>query len=198
MSARTKLTSSGNGNSNYSFIKDENLDLLQENKENLTNPIRIWMSKIQGRGTSKFMWWYIDRDNVKIEDFWLQSKKVMVDARGNALSHGKGNGFNNIPQICDKDMMGFSCYMIFPEVERERDLLLIKSLFMTKTARFLMSITQTGLGVCGFENIPDYIELAKLLPEDELFTDEWFYKTFDFSEGLINEIETRVSPKVEK
>ena len=44
----------------------------------------------------------------------------------------------------------------------------------------------------------DYIELAKLLPKDELFTDEWFYKAFDFSEGLINEIETRVSENVEK
>ena len=52
---------------------------------------------------------------------------------------------------------------------------------MTKTARYLMCITQDSLHVRGFENIPDYIELAKLLPEDQLFTDEWFYKTFDFN-----------------
>jgi hypothetical protein len=55
-----------------------------------------------------------------------------------------------------------------------------------------------SLHVRGFENIPDYLELAKLLPEDELFTDKWFYKTFDFSKELIEDIETRVSPKVEK
>ena len=69
---------------------------------------------------------------------------------------------------------------------------------MTKTARFLMCIKQRDRCCMGFECIPDYLELAKLLPEDKLFTDEWFYKTFDFSEGLINEIETRVSPKVDK
>ena len=88
-------------------------------------------------------------------------------------------------------------FLLFQKL-RERELQLIRSLFMTKTARYLMCITQDSLHVRGFENIPDYIELAKLLPEDALFTDEWFYKTFDFSEGLINEIETRVSPKVEK
>ena len=69
---------------------------------------------------------------------------------------------------------------------------------MTKTARFLMCILQRERLCMGFECIPDYLELAKLLPENELFTDEWFYKTFDFSKELINEIETRVSPKVDK
>ena len=69
---------------------------------------------------------------------------------------------------------------------------------MTKTARYLMSITQKSLYVMGFENIPDYKELAKLLPEDELFTDEWFYKTFDFSEDLISEIESRLCVIIEK
>ena len=61
-----------------------------------------------------------------------------------------------------------------------------------------LGITQKTLLVRGFENIPDYLELAKLLPDNELFTDNWFYKTFDFSTKLINEIETHVSEKIEK
>jgi len=188
-----------NGTNNYGHIKDRNLDLIFDTPDNMKNPVKIWISKTQGRGESKFMWYFVEKDNlINIDPIIYTSRKVAIDGRGNALAHGKGNGFNNIPHICERDQFAFSHILVFPEVERERDLLLIKSLFMTKTARFLMSITQTGLGVCGFENIPDYLELAKLLPEDELFTDEWFYKTFDFSEGLINEIETRVSPKVDK
>ena len=110
----------------------------------------------------------------------------------------KGNIINNLPQICDRSVTGNAVFFVVPKTEIERELQLIKSLFMTKTARYLMCITQDSLHVRGFENIPDYLELAKLLPEDKLFTDDWFYKTFDFSEGLINEIETRVSPKVNK
>jgi hypothetical protein len=69
---------------------------------------------------------------------------------------------------------------------------------MTKTARFLMSLTGKGLCTMGFENIPDYVELAKLLPTDQLFTDDWFYKTFKFSQPLIDYIEAHVSEKIEK
>lgn len=87
-------------------------------------------------------------------------------------------------------------YMVFPENDTDRDLQLLQSLFITKTARYLMTITQKGIGVCGFENIPDYTELEKLLPADQLFTDQWFYNTFQFSENLIKEIESTISEMI--
>lgn len=78
----------------------------------------------------------------------------------------------------------------------ERDLALIVSLFLTKTARYLMSITQKGLHVRGFENIPDYKELEKQFEDPlMLFHDQWFYDHFKFSKELIDEVETRVSDK---
>lgn len=180
---------------------------LHDSAYNLVNPIKIWTSKASGKGNSKYEWYFIEKDQLKQTDEKVFStRKVMLDKKGHAITHGKGNVINNLPQICDRNCTGDNVLWIFPnkitdrQTDRQTDryLLLLKSLFMTKTARYLMCITQKSLYVRGFENIPDYIELAKLLPEDKLFTDEWFYKTFDFSEGLINEIETRVSPKVDK
>ena len=122
----------------------------------------------------------------------------MITSHGHSCAAVKGNVFNNNPQICDKYSTAVDVLWFYPAHDTDRELELIKSLFMTKTARLLMCIKQRDRYCMGFECIPDYLELAKLLPEDELFTDEWFYKTFDFSECLINEIETRVSPKVDK
>lgn len=183
------------GGYNKSLLADK----LQDTIENLKEPIKIWASKGFGKGESKFSWYFIEKDLlIDPEPNIFKTRKVMLDSKGHAIAHGKGNVINNLPVICDRNVTGNAVFFVIPKTERERELQLIKSLFMTKTARYLMCITQDSLHVRGFENIPDYIELAKLLPEDELFTDEWFYKTFDFSEGLINEIETRVSPKVEK
>jgi len=199
MQCRVRGDLNTNGTHAYGYIINKDTSLIKDTDENMIEPVKVWISKTQGRGNAKFTWYFIEKSNLlDIDSYLYHSKKVAIDGRGHSLGHGKGNGFNNLPQICERNQIAFGNILVFPEVERDRDLLLIKSLFMTKTARFLMSITQTGLGVCGFENVPDYLELAKLLPEDELFTDEWFYKTFDFSEGLINEIETRVSPKVDK
>lgn len=190
------------------FIKNKDIDTyILTSPEGLDDYCKIWASKTFGKGGAKYDWYYIDKSNIVNLDIKpFMCKKLMISATGHSIAHGKGNGFNNIPQIIDEKSIGFSAWFLksyklsseINKINEDHNLILLKSLFMTKTARFLMSITQSGLFVCGFENIPDYLELAKLLPENELFTDEWFYKTFDFSEGLINEIETKVSPKVEK
>ena len=145
----------------------------------LNEPIKIWTSKTSGKGASKYSWYYIEKSDLKkIDDILFSTRRVMLDKKGHAIAQGKGNVINNIPQIYNKDAVGNSVLRIFPEKvsNTDRQLLLLRSLFMTKTARYLMSITQKSLYVRGFENIPDYKELAKLLPEDELFADECFIR----------------------
>jgi len=190
----------------YGFNKKENADKVHSSPLGLKEPIKVWASIGFGKGSSKYNWYWIEKsDLINPPEILFSTKKVMIDMKGNAIAHGKGNVINNIPIICDKNVTGDKVYWFFPNKiaskqasKQDRDLELIKSLFMTKTARYLMCITQKSLVVSGFENIPDYKELEKLLPENEVFTDEWFYKTFNFSDELINEIETRVSPKIDK
>ena len=187
------------GSGEYGYNNFSHMQFLRETKDNMKEPIAIYASMTTGKGTAKYDWYWIEKsDLTDIPDYLFSTRKVMLDKKGHAIAHGKGNVINNLPQICDRLTTGHRVLFVYPKNDTDRELQLIKSLFMTKTARYLMCITQKSLCVRGFENIPDYIELAKLLPEDQLFTDEWFYKTFDFSEGLINEIETRVSPKVDK
>ena len=182
----------------FSFLDEESLATIKESNIGMIEPIKVWATITSGRGNAKYGWYYIEKTNIKhIADYQFLSRKVMLDKKGNSIAHGKGNVINNIPQICDKFVYGVNVLWVIPKNDTDRELELIKSLFMTKTARYLMCIKQKSLCVDGFENIPDYIELAKNLPEDELFTDKWFYKTFDFSKELINEIETRVSVKTE-
>ena len=187
------------GSDKFNYLDEDSIKHIQISNANMNEPIKVWATMTSGKGSAKYNWYYIDKKYIKnIADFQFTTRKVMLDKKGHAIAHGKGNVINNLPQICDRNTYGVNVLWVVPKHESERELQLIKSLFMTKTARYLMCITQKSLYVAGFENIPDYIELVKLLPDDELFTDKWFYKTFDFSEGLINEIETRVSPKVEK
>ena len=190
---------SGVGNNIFGFSKDKNGDKVKESSAGMKNPVKCWANLSQEMRKGKFSWYYIELDDLlDYPDYLFSSRKVMITAVGNGIYGGKGNVINNLPQICDAKSTGSGILWIFPKNNNDRELNLIKSLFMTKTARYLMSIKQKGRFVNGFDCVPDYLELAKLLPEDALFTDEWFYKTFNFSEGLINEIETRVSPKVEK
>jgi len=187
------------GSGEYGYINGDQINMLKESNIGMKEPIKIWASKTTGKGSAKYDWYYIEKDNLTfIPDYLFKSRKVMLDKKGHAIAHGKGNVINNIPQICDKNSTGHRVLFVYPKNDIDRELELIKSLFITKTVRYLMCITQKSLYVRGFENIPDYLELAKLLPEDKLFTDEWFYKTFDFSDELINDIETRVSEKIEK
>ena len=187
------------GSGEYGYNNFSHMQFLKKTKNNMKEPIAIYASMTTGKGSAKYDWYWIEKsDLTNIPDYLFSSRKVMLDKKGNAISHGKGNVINNIPQIVDKYTTGHRVLFVYPKHDTDRELELIKSLFMTKTARYLMCITQKSLYVRGFENIPDYLELAKLLPKNELFTDKWFYSTFNFSKELISEIEKRVSEKVEK
>ena len=69
-----------------------------------------------------------------------------------------------------------------------------------------MSLTQKDLCVRGFENIPDYTYFINDMKDPKynnkmfenklgLLTDEYFYKKFNFSQELIDYIESHISPK---
>jgi len=187
------------GSGEYGYNNFSHMQFLKETNVEMKESIQIYASMTTGKGTAKYDWYWIEKEDLTdIPDYLFKTRKVMLDKKGHSIAHGKGNVINNLPQICNKLTTGHRVLFVYPKNDTDRELQLIKSLFMTKTVRYLMCITQKSLYVRGFENIPDYIELAKLLPEDQLFTDAWFYKTFNFSKELINEIETRVSPKVDK
>lgn len=183
------------GGSEYGYSKTMHVKFLQDTPKGLVNPIRIWANSGSGKG-SRFGWHYIDSKVINpIPKAILESRKVMLDKKGHAIITGKGNVINNIPQIVDKDVIASGDVLfIIPSKDTEYDLNLIKSMFMTKTVRFLMTITQKDLYVRGFENIPDYTFFAKQL-DGSLFTDEWFYDKYSFSPNLIAHIESSVSGK---
>ena len=188
------------GTGMYGFNKNKHNKFLTKDKSTLKEPVAVWANTVIKNSAGSFELYYIEKNKLdKVPDWLYSSRKVMIINHGiSCSSTDNGNAFHNIPFICDKLSTGDNVLWFFPKNDTDRELQLIKSLLMTKTARFLMGIKQKDRCCVGFDCIPDYLELAKLLPEDELFTDKWFYKTFNFSEGLINEIETRVSPKVEK
>lgn len=161
------------------------------------NPIKIWANSGSGKGT-RFSWHFIDKDILNnIPKNILSTRKVMIDKKGHSISGRSGNIFNNNPTIVDSKVIASGDVLfILPEHDEDYDLKLIKSLFMTKTARFLMSIKQKDLYVRGFDNIPDYTLFIPKL-NGELFSDKWFYKYFKFSDKLIQHIESSVSAKNE-
>jgi hypothetical protein len=119
----------------------------------------------------------------------------MIDKKGHAIGDVSGNIINNIPQIVEKNAIASGDVLfVIPKSDTDYDLKLIQSLFMTKTARFLMSITQKDLYVRGFENIPDYTMFINEL-DGKLFSDDWFYKKYNFSRELIEHIERSISKK---
>lgn len=184
----------------FGYVKSKHLEQLQKTTDKLKDPIKVWANAGYGLGSSsRYMYQYIDRDKLdNIPSEVTESRKVMINSTGRPVSYGGCvNVIHNIPTIVDKNTIGENVLFIIPNNDTDRELNLVKSLFFTKTARFLLSITEKDHCVRGFENIPDYLELAKLLPEDQLFTDKWFYKTFNFSDSLINYIESHVSEKVE-
>lgn len=183
------------GGSEFGYSKAEHIRKLRSSPDGLNKPIRIWANSGSGKGT-RFSWHYIDTNELnKIPENILTTRKVMLDKKGHSIVGGRGNIFNNNPEIVDKGVIASGDVLfVLPEHDDEHDLQLIKSLFLTKTARFLMSITQKDLYVRGFDNIPDYTELASRL-NGELFSDQWFYDEFSFSDELIEHIESCVSAK---
>ncbi len=186
------------GGSEYGYSKKTQIDLLKDDDTDMEEPIAIWANNSFGRGT-KFEWHYIEKSVLSnVPPILFSSRKVLIDKKGNAIKgNNGGNMINNIPQIVGRyTTASGDVLFVFPNEDTDYDLQLLKSMFMTKTIRFLMSITQKDLYVRGFENIPDYVYFKSLL-NGGLFTDDFFYKTFDFSQELIDHIESHVSPKKE-
>jgi len=185
------------GGSEYGYNKSQHINYLRSSTIGMDKPIKIWANSGIGKG-SRFAWHYVDKNNIgNVPDLVISMRKVMIDKKGHAITHGRGNIMNNIPQIVESNVIASGDVLfVFPERDEEYHLELIKSLFKTKTARFLMSITQKDLYVRGFENIPDYTLFLESL-NGNLFSDSWFYKEFQFSNVLIDHIENFVSEKVE-
>lgn len=186
------------GGREFGYKKHEMIQYLTDDKHSLTNPIPIWANIDYGKG-SRFAWHYIDKSNLKnVPEKLFSTRKVMIDKKGHSIgSSGCGNIINNIPQIVDTNATASGDVLfVFPEHDTDYELNLIKSYFMTKTVRFLMSITQKDLYVRGFENVPDYTTFIDDL-NGQLFSDTYLYKKFGFSQKLIDYIETHISKKKE-
>ena len=169
------------GSSEFGYDKNKHFDKLNKSPKNMKKPIQVWAAVGFGKGTH-YEWMYVEKNNINpIPPKITSTRKVMISKVGVAInSSKKAVGINGVPQIVDKDTTGENVFFIFPENDTDYDLNLIRSLFMTKTARFLMSITQKDLYVRGFENIPDYTAFIPML-NGKLFTDKFFYDNFDFS-----------------
>lgn len=186
------------GGSEFGYQKSKQIQFLRGSSIGMKDPVKIWANPGFGKGT-RFQWMYIERDDLKnIPDGLFDSRKVMLDKKGNALSCRPANIINNLPVIVDKEVTASGdVFFIFPEHDTDYELELIRSMFMTKTIRFLMTLTQKDLYVRGFENVPDYTLFIPML-NGGLFTDEFFYTTYDFSQELIDYIEFHISEKKEK
>lgn len=182
----------------FGYKKGQHIDLLQDTPAGMEDPIAIWANAGYGKGT-RFAWHYIDRAKLDdIPDRLLESRKLMLDKKGHAATVGKGNIFNNIPQIVDKDAIASGdVFFVMPEHDDQEELEQLKSFFLTKTIRYLMALIQKDLYVRGFDVVPDYTYFLPLIGH-ERFSDEWFFKKFDFSEGLKRDIAEKISEKVEK
>ena len=186
------------GGSEFGYKKHGQIEKISDDATNMKNPIKIWANTGYGSGT-RFAWHYIERDAlINPPDKLFRSRKVMIDKKGHSIDAGKsGNIIGNIPQIVGSNTTASGdVFFFFPENDTDYDLQLLKSMFMTRTIRFLMSIIQKDQYVRGFELIPDYTYFIPML-KGALFTDEFFYKTFDFSKELIKHIESCVSEKKE-
>ena len=183
------------GGSEFGYHKHSQIDQLKESSDGMKNPVSIWANSGFGKGT-RFSWHYIEKDVLEgYPEELFNTRKVMIDKKGHSLGSGSGNIINNIPQIVDKNTTASGDVLfVIPEKDTDEDLKQLKSLFITKTARFLMSITQKDLYARGFENIPDYT-LFKPMLKGQQFTDQFFYETFGFSQELIDHIESCVSKK---
>ncbi len=182
----------------FGYKKSDNLSDLKPTAKGMKKPIKIWANANFGKGT-RFSWHYIEYEKLSDPPQELfSSRKIMIDKKGHAISSGKLNNImNNIPQIVDKNVIASGDVLFFlPEIDDDYNLNLIKSYFMTKTIRFLMSIKQKDLYVRGFEILPDYTYFIARL-NGGLFSDEFFYREFNFSQELKDHIESVVSEKVE-
>ena len=183
------------GGSEFGYHKHSMLDLVKDTTDGMEEPIKLWANTGFGKGT-RFAWHYIDKQNLKkVPEVLFETRKVMIDKKGHSLASGKGNIINNIPQIVEQNVTASGDVLfVIPEHDTDYDLELLRTLFMTKTARFLMSIKQKDLYARGFELIPDYTAFIPMLNGD-VFSDEFFYRTLGFTPELQAHIDACVSEK---
>ena len=172
------------GGSEYGYSKTEHIGKLHKSPEKLPKPIKIWANSSKGKGT-RFSWYFIDESTLNnIPKNVIATRKVMIDKKGHSIAGKSGNIFNNNPLIVDKKVIASGDVLfVIPEHDTDYDLKLIKSLFMTKTVRFLMSITQKDLYVRGFDNIPDYTLFIQKLNGGGCFLISGFIKITNLAMG---------------
>lgn len=182
------------GGSEFGYQKTTMIKLLKDSPQGLEDPIKIWANSGHGKG-SRFSWHYIDNKHVTPPAEIMKTRKVMIDKKGHAITKGRGNVINNKPQILDKKTIASGDVLfVIPEIDDSNHLKFIKNMFLSKTIRFLMTLTQKDLYVRGFENIPDYKWFMEVF-KDETLNDTNLYKKFNFSRELIEHIERSVSEK---
>lgn len=183
------------GGGEFGYKKNKHKHLLRESQDGLKKPIKVWANRGYGKG-ERFTWNFIEFNDLdNIPNTLLATRKVMIDKKGHAITSGRGNVINNKPKIVGKDTIASGDVLfVIPQNDTDYELDLIKSLFITKTARFLMTITQKDLYTRGFENIPDYTYFIPML-NGKLFSDQFFYENFKFSSDLIQHIENKVTDK---
>lgn len=189
------------GGGEFGYRKAKHKKYLKDSAIGMKNPVKVWANSGTGKG-SRYAWHYIERDVLDANaNMWklLTTKKVMISKNGHAITTGKNNIFNNDAEIVPKNAIASGdVFFILPDhpngPDLVKDLKLIKSLLETKTARFLMSISQKGICVRGFENIPHYTYFKEKL-NGKLFTDTFFYEEYHFSPELRQHIEENISAK---
>lgn len=183
----------------FGVSKNDFEQILVNNKEEVTSPVKIWANKGFGKGT-RYDWYFADESSLsKVPIKLLKSNKVMIDKVGHAdTSKEKNNIFNNLPVVLNPNeiSLGNQFYLI-PDNDTVEDCLLIKSYMMTRFVRMLMNVTQKDLYVRGLDNVPDYALLKDdLLADGETeFSDEWLFKYFDLTNEMIEYIKLRISVK---
>ena len=191
-----KRTDGGFGGSfsGFGYKRETQMEFLSTVKEN-DNYVPCWSNSSRGKGMSSiYKWYYVDK-NI-LDDRYKKatvSRKVMISSTGKPT---KTNNcvFTGEAQIVPKDATAAYIFFIFPEMDTDYHLNLIKSYLESKTVRFLMYITKKDVYVKGFENVPDYVYFIDKL-NGELFTDEFLYKQFGFSKELIEYIENIIKTK---
>ena len=85
------------GGSEYGYNKSQHINYLRSSTIGMDKPIKIWANSGIGKG-SRFAWHYVDKNNIgNVPDLVISMRKVMIDKKGHAITHGRGNIMNNIP-----------------------------------------------------------------------------------------------------
>lgn len=189
------------GGNEFGYSKASMIASLTDSPVGMKKPIKIWANRDFGKG-SRFQWLFIEEEMLTENAERAQvtaSRKIMLDKKGHAPSYPltSGNVFNNSAEVVDAATIASGKVFLMPLEDTSEDLKLMASLLTTKTARALMAITQKDLYVRGLDNVPRYDLFKDKLSESKAkeFSDEWFYKAFDFEDDLIEYVEKLVSEK---